>query len=279
MNSPLSASDTSLDAIAVELALLRQMPPKLRLEKAIVWTRQIRQMATNAIRRHHPGLDASEVGLKFIEMNYGRNLAESLRASGIRGTVMEPMHDLMEALVPVAIALQSLEIPFFIGGSVASSFHGAARATMDVDLVCELTEDQIPGLIARIGPDYYWSESAICDAVRCRSCFNLIHLPTCFKLDLFVSRGRPFDQKSMARAKMERIGDAFPIALPIATAEDAIVSKLEWYRLSNEALDQQRSDVVRMLELQGADLDWDYLTHAAQSVGVDDLLRRFAPGP
>jgi hypothetical protein len=37
---------------------------------------------------------------------------------------------LIEALEPVAAALQALGVRFYVGGSVASSFHGVARSTM-----------------------------------------------------------------------------------------------------------------------------------------------------
>jgi len=105
---------------------------------------------------------------------------------------------------------------------------------MDIDLVCELADGDISQLIRLIGTDYYASETAMRDAVRRKECFNLIHLPTSFKVDVFVSRGRPFDVESMKRAPMQRLGAARFVELPIATAEDSIISKLERYRLTNE---------------------------------------------
>ena len=48
---------------------------------------------------------------------------------------------LIEALEPVARVLQALEVRFYIGGSVASSFHGASRSTLDVDLVAGGTNE------------------------------------------------------------------------------------------------------------------------------------------
>ena len=145
---------------------------------------------------------------------------------------------------------------------------------MDVDLVCELAEGDIWQLIQSIGTDYYASETAMRDAVRRKGCFNLIHLPTSFKVDIFVSRGRPFDVESMERASMQRLGDTRFVEVPVATAEDSIISKLEWYRLTNETSERQWEDVSRVLDLQGEDIDRDYLSRAAKSVGVEDLLAR-----
>lgn len=182
--------------------------------------------------------------------------------------------DLVDALTPVVRALLALEVPHFVGGSIASSFHGATRSTMDVDLVCELTEDKVAAFVASFTEDFYVSESAIRDAVRRKSCFNLIHIPTSFKVDIFVSRGRPFDQASMRRASIERLGESKTVDVPIASAEDSIISKLEWYRLTNETSERQWDDVSRLIRLLGEMADIPYLHQAAKSVGVTDLLER-----
>lgn len=185
---------------------------------------------------------------------------------------MSETDELIDALTPVVAAFGALGIRHFIGGSVASSFHGATRSTMDVDVVCELTEDKISAFIAAFGRDFYISKSAVHDAVRRKSCFNLIHMPTSFKVDVFVSRGRPFDAESMRRSSSQRLGEGRTIDVPIATAEDSIISKLEWYQLTNESSERQWDDVSRLIKLLGDAADFDYLKHAAESVGVSDLL-------
>ena len=165
-------------------------------------------------------------------------------------------------------------IPHDIGGSVASSFHGATRSTMDVDLVCELTENKVTPFVGRFTKDFYISETAIREAVRRKSCFNLVHLPTSFKVDIFVSRGRPFDLEAMRRANLEVLGDTSSVSVPIATVEDSIVIKLKWFRLTNETSERQWNDVSRLIRLSGETADLCYLRKAADSVGVRDLLER-----
>ena len=155
---------------------------------------------------------------------------------------MSGSDDLVDALATVVAAFRKLGIRHFVGGSVASSFHGATRTTMDVDVVCELTENEIPSFVASFDRDFYISEPAVRDAVRRKSCINLIHMPTSFKVDVFVSRGRPFDAEAMRRASAQSLGDNRTVDVPIASAEDSIIS--------------------------------DYLKHAADSVGVADLLKK-----
>lgn len=187
---------------------------------------------------------------------------------------MNESDDLVDALAPVVAAFQTLRIRHYVGGSVASSFHGAARSTLDVDLVCEMTKDQIPKFLAQFDQDYYLSESAVREAVDRKSCFNLIHLPTSYKVDIFISRGRAFDRQSMARATLETLGELRTVTVPIASAEDSIISKLEWYRKTNETSERQWDDVSRLMRLLGSTIDRSYLREAAESVGVEDLLDR-----
>ena len=187
---------------------------------------------------------------------------------------MSELDDLVAALAPVVVAFRQLEVRHYVGGSVASSFHGAARSTMNVDLVCEFAADQIEAFVACFDTDYYVSESAIRQAFRRKSCFNLIHLPTSFKVDVFVSRQRPFDLESMRRATPECLGQNRTVEVPIATAEDAIISKLEWYRKTDETSERQWDDVSRLITLLGDTVDLIYLRSAAESVGVSELLER-----
>jgi hypothetical protein len=171
--------------------------------------------------------------------------------------------DLVAALSPVADAFRGLGISFYVGGSIASTFHGAIRSTMDVDLVCDLPPEL---------DDAFVSASAVRDAVQRRSCFNLIHMPTAYKVDVFVSRGRRFDVRAMQRAAVETIGVGRSVSVPVATAEDSIVSKLEWFRLTDETSERQWDDVSRLVDLHGPRLDTEYMQQMAVSVGVGDLL-------
>lgn len=187
---------------------------------------------------------------------------------------MSDTDDLVDALAPVVQAFRTLKVRHFVGGSVASSFHGATRTTMDVDVICELAEEQISSFVSSFADDFYISEAAVRDAVRRKSCFNLIHMPTAFKVDVFVSRGRPFDAESMLRATREHLGESRKIEVPIASAEDVIISKLEWYRLTDESSERQWEDVSRLVRLLGNTADFEYLNRAAASLGVADLLAR-----
>lgn len=174
-------------------------------------------------------------------------------------------------------AFNALNIPYYIGGSVASSLQGAPRTTMDVDMVCELAEDIVPALLARIpSTNFYFSETAIREAVRRRSCFNLIHLASSFKVDVFVSIKRQFDVDAMRRAELINIGQGREMWVRVASPEDIVVAKLQWFKMTNETSERQWNDIERLIDVQGDRMDRSYLRSAASSVGVDDLLNRLA---
>ena len=82
----------------------------------------------------------------------------------------------------------------------------------------------------------------------------------------------------MNRATVEHLGDSHSLEIHVATAEDAIISKLEWYRKTNETSDRQWDDVTRLLKLLGDAADVEYLKESAELVGVQDLLERLFSG-
>jgi hypothetical protein len=182
--------------------------------------------------------------------------------------------ELVRALGPLVDELRRLGVRHYIGGSIASSIHGAARSTLDVDVAAELDQAAALRLIGSLRDDYYISREAVLDAVRRRTCFHLIHLATSFKVDVFVSQGRDFDRCVQDRAVSETIGDAGSLSAPVATAEDIILLKLEWYRLGNESSERQWNDLTLVARLQGNRLDREYLSRWANELGVADLLAR-----
>lgn len=185
----------------------------------------------------------------------------------------QPMQNLSE-LREVLAALTRLEIPYALGGSMASSVHGIARYTRDADVTAEPFPGKEAQLVGAFGEDYYISEAAVRDAVRRRASFNIINTITGFKVDIFVRKDRPFEQSAMSRRVPLELPDAPGQSIVLHTPEDVILFKLWWYRLGNEASEQQIKDVLGVLQVQAGKLDDVYLDHWAADLGVTDLLNR-----
>lgn len=182
--------------------------------------------------------------------------------------------DLVAALMPLAEAFDALRVRYFLGGSVASSAHGVARASLDADVIAELDRSHVEPLARRLTGAYYTPIDQMRIAAAERRSFNLIHLATMFKIDVFVSKGRPFDRSAAARARLHEIGDeGRECRFFVASAEDTVLAKLEWFRLGGETSERQWWDIVGVLKV-GADADRTYLRRWSAALGVTDLLER-----
>ena len=181
----------------------------------------------------------------------------------------------LAAIGPVVAELRRQDVPWHLGGSVASSALGVPRTSLDVDLVADLRPAHVPGLLVATASDYYRNVDTMGEAISRRSCFNLIHLPTCFKVDVFVMQDRPFDRSAMSRALERTVDPTRPeLRCPMASAEDVILKKLEWFRLGDEVSQRQWADVLGVLRVQAGNLDRDYLAVWAKQLAVADLLER-----
>jgi hypothetical protein len=185
------------------------------------------------------------------------------------------MNDVVEALLPVVEALEELGVRYRVGGSVASSALGVPRSTLDVDIACELGLAHVARFAARLRERYYVDADMISDAIRRRATFNLVHLATMLKVDVFIRKSRAFDVQSFERVVRKPLDVAEGArSFDVTTAEDIILYKLEWYRLGNEISERQWLDLVGVLKVQASAIDVAYLRQWARELRVEDLLER-----
>jgi hypothetical protein len=175
----------------------------------------------------------------------------------------------------VARALEDLGVPYFVGGSLASTLHGEPRFIRDADLVAELELRHAEPLARSLAGTFYADEEsirlAIILAIIRRGSFNVIYLAAAFKVDVFVSKLRPFDRSSFARREPAQ-GEGYDVY--VSSAEDTLLAKLDWYREGGEVSDQQWRDILAILTVQGDRLDLPYLRTWAGALNVQDLLDR-----
>lgn len=182
----------------------------------------------------------------------------------------EPIQVTME----VVNALERLGINYVIGGSLASALHGVARATMDSDIVADFREEHIAPFVEALKSTFYVDDEMIRDAIRAHRSFNVIHLQSLFKVDIFVAKDREFDRLQIARRSAYLLSVERNESAYVASAEDTILAKLEWYRMGDEVSDRQWKDILGVIKVQADKLDMEYLRRGANLLKVTDLLER-----
>ncbi len=180
--------------------------------------------------------------------------------------------DELDVALRLARAFDTLEIPYFVGGSLASSLQGEPRATNDIDCVVELNEGQVEPLSEALGTDFELDADALKDAVRGQSSWNIFFLPLAVKIDLFVLRTTSFDRSEFSRRRLLEIRPGQ--SLMIKSPEDSVLRKLLWFQQGGSVSSTQWRDVVEVLRVSGPSMDPDYLTRWADTLKVDGLLSR-----
>lgn len=176
-----------------------------------------------------------------------------------------------EFFTTVVQILNRLNIAYMLTGSVASSFYGEPRSTHDIDFVVVFTSSDAKRLTGSFDQSrYYLSEEAIGEAITHGDPFNLIDSLTGLKADFWPLKSDSYHQTCFNRRKKHRIfgNDTF-----VATPEDLILTKLEWYKLSGGSEVQFR-DALGIYEVQKERLDSEYIDKWSGHLGIKDLVDR-----
>lgn len=183
---------------------------------------------------------------------------------------MTEQHDLMLRMVR---KLEETGIPYMVAGSFGSSLQGHPRSTRDVDIVIVPTLEQLQKFLPVLGPDYYVSPEAALDAFHRRAMFNVIELCSGWKVDFILQKDRPFSYEEFARRRQVALENE---AIVVVSPEDSILSKLEWDKISPS--EQQRRDALGVAQVQGPNLDQDYLRKWAKELDVEQRLEEILQG-
>jgi hypothetical protein len=179
----------------------------------------------------------------------------------------------MNPLKPFSEALRRLDLPFAVVGSLASSARGIPRATKDVDLVVHMAPIHAEELAVLLGPDWYVDAAQIRSAIESRRAFNVIHMESGWKIDVFPAYS-DFHDSELRRAMMTRLvleGDE--VECPVSSAEDILLAKLRWYLDGGEVSEQQWNDIDGIVGTNRR-LDLVYLRKWAERLGVSSLLAK-----
>ncbi|MBP7049627.1 MAG: hypothetical protein KBE65_01285 [Phycisphaerae bacterium] len=187
---------------------------------------------------------------------------------------MDDQRENEQVIERLADVLDNLSIRYAIGGSVASALYGTVRFTRDADISVEPFSPCADRLYEVLKGEFYVSRDAMEEALRSRASFNIIHLETAFKIDLFIQGPGEFEGRLLDRRNRMRLSDMSPRDVYVVSPEDIVLLKLRWFAMTGGTSERQWSDVLGVLGVQGPALDRAYLTRWARELGLNELLDR-----
>ena len=269
--------DTSIEADVRMFQLLRQLTPQQKVQRTCAFNQAVRRLAISGIKNQYPNATEAKVRQEFIKRCLGAEWIEVLSDSKDWGELV--IADPIELAQKIASILLPLNIPYVVGGSVASSLLGENRSTQDLDLVIDLEAGTAQRLIDAMSGEFYISESAVTEAIANsrtaprESSFNVIYLPSMEKVDIFVmSSDDPFSASVMSRRQLYPVSGLQEEGIYIYSPEDIVLQKLSWYKLIPGGSQKQWRDVLGVLKVQGERLDRAYLNQWAVTLQLTDLL-------
>ena len=183
------------------------------------------------------------------------------------------MIDLEVNLKRIVSVLDDLQIPYFIGGSVASSLIGTFRHTNDIDIVAELSKERSVQLHSEIKSEFYIDLDTVYEAIHTNSSFSILHLKTMMKTDIFLKKRDAWSNEAFDRRKKTSfvINDK-PLALFMPSVEDMILQKLIWFQLTGGASERQWNDVKSMIKVRANEIDYRYLFKWSDWLQITEIL-------
>jgi hypothetical protein len=220
-----------------------------------LFERSCRLMAAG-FRHRFPNASSDEIrGMIEEQLRRLRRLEESIMTGD-------------EATLVVVRVLNDLEIPYMLTGSMATNFHGLARATQDVDFVVELAAGKgIAEIAQRLGTEFTLDPQASFESVTVSQRFVFHLRGSLFKVEIFLLRNDPFDQARFSR-RIKLEFDDFYVWAP--TIEDIVVNKLWWSHVAKRTKDLE--DVRNVIGTRGDVIDWPYVYSWCDQHGTRDLL-------
>jgi hypothetical protein len=172
--------------------------------------------------------------------------------------------------------LGRLEIPYAVVGSYASSAWGEPRMTRDIDILVQLSANQVEQLCREFpAPDFYVSQVAARDAVMHGSQFNIIHPTSGNKIDFMIAASRDHVDCQLERRQLIEFEPS--VSGYVASPEDVILGKLSYYREGGS--EKHVRDIKGILKVSGHAIDHDYLNRRASELELSSFWQSILNNP
>ena len=168
----------------------------------------------------------------------------------------------------VVRAFESLNIPYMITGSHASTYYGEPRFTRDIDIVAEIQEGQVNDFVRFFTPnEYYCDKDMIKAEIKRRGQFNIIHAASGLKVHVILRKETPFSRVEFSRRKRSKVFS--DQEANFATPEDVIIKKMAFYR--DGGSEKHLRDITGILKISGDAVDRNYISEWAKRLELTDI--------
>lgn len=173
---------------------------------------------------------------------------------------------IQDVLQRIILTLDQAGIAYMLSGSFASAYYGASRSTQDIDFVIHASSEQLRSFIGALPvSEYYADLDSALEAHQRQSMFNVIDQATGWKIDFIIRKSRSYSREEFRRRQRVTLHG---VAVFMTTAEDAVISKLEWAKLAQSR--RQIEDAAAILRVRQDVLDHSYLAKWIADLGLTD---------
>jgi hypothetical protein len=268
--------DTHPDVERVLITLLRQASKQKRFQTVQALTGNGIWANVHIWMQHVPGTCEQDAAVHYVASAYGNHLAQLVQEWLAQRDhwQLQPI-DLLAVVKPILSVLASAGIPYYLGGSLASSLQGMQQLAQDIDLIVDLQGKKMSPIVAALKQSYAIDEQAALH----NASVSLIHLDTLMKIDIIVSRRTPFDLAMARLIEMHQLDERYT-AFPVASAVEMILWKLMRYQEDkmsrNDGMEDDAiwNDILGMLKVQGPLLNKPLLEQWAKMLAVGKVLER-----
>ena len=170
------------------------------------------------------------------------------------------MNNLLTALQKIVHVLDSEGVDYMIVGGFAVNFYNRVRLTVDIDLVLQIYPAHVEK-ISQHFPDWLPFLEGFKESASLGRVFNITDFETGVKFDFMAYQDSDYNWTAFERRrKVSFLG----IECSVASPEDLIISKLQWYNLSKS--EKQLGDIVFLLH--ETTLDKQYLELWTQKLNI-----------
>ncbi len=158
---------------------------------------------------------------------------------------------ILDLLERISTSLQNRQIPYMLSGSIALNNYSVPRMTVDIDIVIELYEENLPNFLSIFGENYYFNTETIKTETKKHGMFNIIDFETGFKIDFIIRKDTEYRQHEFLRRRKAKIAN---FDVWIVSPEDLVISKIEWIQQLQS--DKQMTDIKNLLATPEIDREY-----------------------